>query len=52
MTSLEAVILDILETRQPENVKDLVKLVQEQVDAKLEDIEKLIDDEIEALEDA
>ena len=40
MTSLEAVILDILETKQPENVKDLVRLVQEQVDAKLEDIEK------------
>jgi hypothetical protein len=40
MTSLEAVILDILETKQPENVKELVKLVQEQVDSKLEDIER------------
>ena len=40
MTSLEAVILEILDTRQPDNVKELVKLVQEQVDAKLEDIEK------------
>ena len=40
MTSLDAVILDILETKQPENVKELVKLVQEQVDAKLENIEK------------
>ena len=39
MTSLETVILDILETKQPENVKELVKLVQEQVDVKLEDIE-------------
>ncbi|MBY9021810.1 MAG: hypothetical protein KGD67_12200, partial [Candidatus Lokiarchaeota archaeon] len=40
MKSLDAVILDILETKQPENVKELVKLVQEQVDAKLENIEK------------
>jgi uncharacterized membrane protein len=40
MTSLDAVILDILETKQPENVKELVKLVQEQVNVKLEDIEK------------
>ena len=40
MTSLEVVILDILETKQPENVKELVKLVQEQVDSKLEDIEE------------
>ena len=40
MKSLDAIILDILETKQPENVKELVKLVQEQVDAKLEDIEK------------
>ena len=40
MTSLDAVILEILDTKQPENVKKLVKLVQEQVDAKLEDIEK------------
>jgi predicted Zn-ribbon and HTH transcriptional regulator len=40
MTSLEAIILDILETKQPENVKELIMLVQEQVDAKFEDIEK------------
>jgi len=40
MTSLEKVILDILETKQPANVKELVQLVQEQVDATLEDIEK------------
>jgi hypothetical protein len=40
MKSLETVILDVLETKQPENVKELVQLVQEQVDAKLEDIEK------------
>ena len=40
MKSLDAIILDILETKQPENVKELVELVQEQVDANLEDIEK------------
>jgi hypothetical protein len=40
MTSLDVVILDILDTKKPENVKELVKLVQEQVDAKLEEIEK------------
>jgi predicted Zn-ribbon and HTH transcriptional regulator len=40
MKSLEAVILDILDTEQPENVKELVRLVQEQTDAKVEDIEK------------
>ena len=40
MKTLETVILDILETKQPENVKELVQLVQEQTDAKLEDIEK------------
>jgi predicted Zn-ribbon and HTH transcriptional regulator len=40
MQSLETVILDILETKQPRNVKELVKLVQEQADAKLEDIKK------------
>jgi predicted Zn-ribbon and HTH transcriptional regulator len=40
MPSLETVILDILETKQPRNVKELVKLVQEQADATLEDVEK------------
>jgi len=40
MTSLDVVILDILDTKQPENVKELVKLVQEQLNVKLEDIEK------------
>ena len=40
MKSLEKVILDILETKQPRTVKELVQLVQEQVDATLEDIEK------------
>lgn len=42
MTSLEALILDILDTNQPENVKELVTLVQEQVNAKLGDIEEVI----------
>ncbi len=40
MPSLETVILDILEARQPRNVKELVQLVQEQADATLDDIEK------------
>ena len=40
MKSLEKVILDVLETKQPRNVKELVPLVQEQVDVTLEDIEK------------
>jgi hypothetical protein len=40
MKSLEKVILDILEAKQPENVKELVQLVQEQTDATLEHIEK------------
>jgi len=40
MQSLETVILDILETKQPGNVKELVQLVQKQADATLEDIKK------------
>ena len=40
MKSLEKVILDVLETKKPKNVKELIQLVQEQVDATLEDIEK------------
>lgn len=40
MKSLEKLILDVLETKQPRNVKELVQLVQEQVDATPEDIEK------------
>jgi predicted Zn-ribbon and HTH transcriptional regulator len=42
MKSLEEVILDILDARQPANVKELVQLVQEQTDAKLDDIEKAV----------
>jgi len=40
MTSLEQVILDVLDTKQPSNVKELIQLVQKQIDATLEDIEK------------
>ncbi len=40
MPSLESVILDILEAKQPSNVKELVQLVQEQADATLDDIKK------------
>ena len=40
MTSLEQVILNVLDTTQPSNVKELILLVQKQVDATLEDIEK------------
>jgi hypothetical protein len=40
MKSLETVVLDILDTKQPRNVKELIKLVQEQTDATLEDIKK------------
>ena len=42
MKSLESVILDILDARQPENVEELVQLVQEKTDAKFEDIEKTV----------
>lgn len=42
MSSLERVILTILETEQPEKVKELVQLVQKQVDVSLEEIEKKI----------
>ena len=40
MSSLETVILDVLETKQPDNVKELVQLVQEQVDSTVDDIKK------------
>lgn len=38
MTLLESVILDILETEQPDNVEHLIHLVQNQVDASLDEI--------------
>jgi predicted Zn-ribbon and HTH transcriptional regulator len=40
MTALEKTILNVLEHKQPKTVRELVQLVQEQVDATLEDIEK------------
>jgi hypothetical protein len=40
MTTLEKAILDILETKQPKTVKELVQLVQDQVDVTLDDIER------------
>ncbi len=40
MNYLEKAILDVLETEQPRNVKELVRLVQEQVNATIDDIEK------------
>jgi predicted Zn-ribbon and HTH transcriptional regulator len=40
MTTLEETILDVLEQKQPRTVRELVQLVQEQVDTTLEDIEK------------
>jgi hypothetical protein len=40
MPSLETVILEVLEAKQPRNVKELVQLVQEQADATLKDIER------------
>jgi predicted Zn-ribbon and HTH transcriptional regulator len=40
MPSLETLILNVLETKRPRNVKELVKLVQEQADATLEDVER------------
>ncbi len=43
MISLEQVILHVLDTKQPSNVKELILLVQKQVDATLEDIEKEIE---------
>ncbi len=40
MTSLEKTILEVLEQKQPRNVRELVQIVQEQVDATLQDIEE------------
>ncbi|MCW4016146.1 MAG: DUF1616 domain-containing protein [Candidatus Bathyarchaeota archaeon] len=55
MSSLETVILDVLETKQPKNVKELIHLVQQQVDATLDEIEqeikKLHKKELVALEE-
>ena len=40
MPSLETIILSILETKQPKNVKELVQTVQQQVSASVDEIEK------------
>jgi predicted Zn-ribbon and HTH transcriptional regulator len=40
MKAIETVILDVLETKQPGNVKELVRLVQKQADASLDAIKK------------
>jgi len=42
--SLDKVILKVIETKQPRNVKRLVQLVQEQVGASLEDIAREVKD--------
>lgn len=42
MTDLKDVILEILETKQPDNVKELIQIVQQQIDASLDEIEKEI----------
>ena len=44
MKSLDKIILEIVETKQPKNVRELVQLVQEQVSASLEDITKEVRD--------
>jgi len=44
MKSLNKIILEIVETKQPKNVRELVQLVQEQVDATLDDITREIRD--------
>jgi uncharacterized membrane protein len=44
MKSLDKLILKIVETKQPKNVRELVQLVQEQVEANLEDITSEIKD--------
>jgi len=42
MKSLETVVLEILEARQPKTVKDLVQLVREQIDVDLEEIKETV----------
>jgi len=44
MKSLDKIILKIVETKQPKNVRELVQRVQEQVEANLEDITRGITD--------
>ena len=42
MSSIEKTILEVLDTKQPNNVKELILLVQEQVEASTEEIEQQI----------
>lgn len=44
MKSLDKIILEIVETKQPKNVRKLVQLVQEQVGASLDDIAREVRD--------
>lgn len=44
MASLDKVILEIVETQQPKNVRELVQLVQEQIEASLDDITREVKD--------
>ena len=44
MKSLNKIILEIVETKQPENVRELIRLVQEQVGASLDDITREVRD--------
>jgi hypothetical protein len=42
MSSIEKTILDVLDSKHPENVKELILLVQEQVESSTEEIQKQI----------
>ena len=42
MKPLEEVILELLETKQPKNVKELIQLIQKEVEATPEEIEQII----------
>ena len=44
MKSLDKVILKVVETKKPKNVRELVQLVQEQVDASLDDVTREVKD--------
>ena len=44
MKSLDKIILEILETKHPENVRELIQIVQKQVDASLNDITREVRD--------
>ena len=44
MKSLDKTVLEIIETNQPKNVRELIQLIQEQVDASLDDITRKVRD--------